>query len=139
VYRTTWIRQGYLLSDKVRSVRVRITDGTAYLNIKSATLGISRSEYEYSIPIQDAREILDTLCDKPLLEKTRHYARYGNHVWEIDVFEGDNAGLVVAEVELASAEENFTRPPWIGEEVSYDRRYYNAYLARHPYKNWQRS
>jgi adenylate cyclase len=139
VYHTMWIRQGYLVSDEIRSVRVRITDGAAYLNIKSATLGITRSEYEYSIPLQDAGEILDALCDKPLLEKTRHLARYGNHVWEIDVFEGDNAGLVVAEVELASPGENFARPPWIGEEVSHDRRYYNAYLARHSYKNWQRS
>ncbi len=139
VYHAMWIRQGYLVSDKIRSVRVRITDGAAYLNIKGATLGISRSEYEYSIPVQDAGEILDTLCDKPLLEKTRHFARYGDHVWEIDVFEGDNAGLVVAEVELASPGENFARPPWIGEEVSHDRRYYNAYLAKHSYKSWQRS
>jgi adenylate cyclase len=84
----------------------------------------------------DARELLDRLCRKPLLEKTRHYVRYGGQVWEIDVFEGDNAGLVVAEIELAALDEQFARPPWLGEEVSHDRRYYNSCLAEHPYKEW---
>lgn len=137
VYRSVPLRQGYLVSDPVRSVRVRITDGQAHLNIKSGTLGVSRSEYEYEIPLADAREILEHLCGKPLLEKTRHLVRYGDHVWEIDVFEGDNAGLVVAEIELATVGESFARPPWLGEEVSHDPRYYNSQLAKHPYKEWK--
>ncbi|MFO1430458.1 MAG: CYTH domain-containing protein [Candidatus Competibacteraceae bacterium] len=137
VYRSMSLRQGYLVSDRVRSVRVRIADGQAHLNIKSGTLGVSRSEYEYEIPPADAQELLDHLCSKPLLEKTRHLVRYGDHVWEIDVFEGDNAGLVVAEIELAGVGESFARPPWLGEEVSHDPRYYNSQLARHPYKAWQ--
>jgi adenylate cyclase len=136
VFRAKSIRQGYLVSDEIRSVRVRIADDEAYLNIKSATLGISRSEYEYAIPLQDAQELLDILCRRPLLEKPRHFLRYGDHLWEIDVFEGDNAGLVVAEVELTDPEETFERPPWIGEDVSHDKRYYNACLIDNPYKNW---
>jgi adenylate cyclase len=137
VFRTKSIRQGYLVSDEIRSVRVRIADDEAYLNIKSATLGISRSEYEYTIPLADAQELLDNLCRRPLLEKTRHFLHYGDHLWEIDVFQGDNAGLVVAEVELTDAEENFERPVWLGEDVSYDKRYYNACLIDNPYKNWR--
>ena len=137
VYRFVPLRQGYLVSDPVRSVRIRITADKPYLNIKSGALGVSRSEYEYEIPLPDAREILEQLCSKPLLEKTRHFVRYGDHVWEIDVFEGDNAGLVVAEVELAALGESFARPPWLGEEVSHDPRYYNSELAKHPYKEWR--
>ena len=137
VYRSVYMRQGYLVSDEVRSVRIRIADDTAYLNIKSGTLGVSRSEYEYEIPLADAWELLDQLCRKPLLEKTRYCVRYGNHVWEVDVFEGDNAGLVVAEVELDKLGEAFERPPWLGEEVSHDPRYYNSQLAVHPYKDWR--
>ncbi len=135
-YRAVPMRQGYLVSDETRSVRVRIAGDSAHLNIKSGTLGVTRSEYEYPIPMADARELLDRLCRKPLLEKTRHYVRYGGQVWEIDVFEGDNAGLVVAEIELAALDEQFARPPWLGEEVSHDRRYYNSCLAEHPYKEW---
>ncbi len=129
------LRQGYLVSDAVRSVRVRITDRVAHLNIKSATVGISRSEYEYEIPLADAEELL-TLCTGPLIEKTRYAVHYGRHLWEIDVFDGDNAGLVVAEVELQDPQESIDYPPWIGLEVSHDVRYYNAYLAVHPYRSW---
>jgi adenylate cyclase len=136
VFRAIAMRQGYLVSDATRSVRVRIAGDKAYLNIKSATVGISRSEYEYAIPVQDAQEILTHLCQSSIVEKTRHLVRYGEHVWEIDVFEGNNTGLVVAEVELSSAEEEFARPPWVGDEVSHDLRYYNSYLAQHPYKGW---
>lgn len=136
VYRSEHLCQGYLVSDGCRSVRVRIADNRAYLNIKSATLGVSRSEYEYSIPVEDAREILDNLCRKPLLKKTRHYLRHGTHTWEIDVFEGDNAGLIVAEVELSHPDERFLKPAWAGEDVSHERRYYNACLVEHPYKDW---
>ena len=136
VYRSAHLRQGYLVSDKTRSVRVRITDDTAQLNIKSGTLGISRSEYEYPIPLLDAQDILANLCRKPLLEKTRHWLRHGHHVWEIDVFAGDNAGLVVAEVDLNAPDEPVELPPWVGKEVSDDIRYYNSCLVKHPYKDW---
>ncbi len=137
VYRSVAVRQGYLVSDAVRSVRVRVAADKAYLNIKSGVIGVSRSEYEYQIPLADGHELLNTLCRKPLVEKTRHLLRYGDHVWEIDEFAGDNAGLIVAEVELTSLGEAFARPPWLGEEVSHELRYYNSQLALHPYKDWR--
>ncbi|MCF6211385.1 MAG: CYTH domain-containing protein [Gammaproteobacteria bacterium] len=130
------MRQGYLVGAKRASVRVRVSGERAHLNIKSATLGVERQEYEYGIPLADAEELLDTLCERPLIEKTRYHVRHGKHTWEIDVFSGDNAGLVVAEIELDSADENFARPDWLGEEVSHDKRYYNVCLVTHPYKDW---
>ncbi|HOW76714.1 MAG TPA: CYTH domain-containing protein [Candidatus Competibacteraceae bacterium] len=136
VERSARLRQGYLTSDARCSVRVRVVNGQGFLNLKSGTLGIQRSEYEYSIPLAEAEEILDTLCEKPLLEKTRHYLHFGEHLWEIDEFAGDNAGLIVAEVELSRIDELFARPDWLGEDVSHDIRYYNSQLARHPYRNW---
>ena len=136
VERSTRMRQGYLTSDTRCSVRVRVAEGQGFLNLKSGTLGIQRSEYEYPIPLAEAEEILDTLCEKPLLEKTRHLVQFGEHLWEIDEFEGDNAGLIVAELELRRPDEPFTRPDWLGEEVSHDIRYYNSQLARHPYRDW---
>jgi adenylate cyclase len=137
VERSLRMRQGYLVSDATRSVRVRVAGGEGYLNIKSGTLGIARREYEYRIPLAEAEELLDTLCEKPLLEKTRHFLHYGDHLWEVDEFSGDNAGLIVAEVELGAVDEAFARPDWIGEEVSHDLRYYNSQLVRHPYKDWR--
>lgn len=136
VYRSKHLCQGYLVSDEIRSIRVRIAGDEAHLNIKSGTLGVSRSEYEYAIPLEDAREILEYLCRKPLLEKTRHLVRHGDHIWEIDVFEGDNAGLVLAEVELKETDESFELPAWVGKEVSHDPRYYSSCLAEHPYQSW---
>lgn len=130
-------RQGYLSSDKACSIRVRVSDNSAHLNIKSATLGVERLEYEYEIPLADAHEMLDRLASGPLIEKTRYYVPFEGHTWEVDVFEGDNIGLVVAEVELSSADESFVRPGWVGEEVSHDPRYYNVCLATNPYKNWR--
>jgi len=132
----TLMRQGYLIGAEQASVRVRISGERAYLNIKSATLGVQRQEYEYPIPLGDAEEMLDTLCQRPLIEKTRYHVRHGEHTWEIDVFSGDNAGLVVAEIELGAADEAFERLPWLGEEVSHDKRYYNVCLVKHPYKDW---
>ena len=133
-------RQGYLASMVGNSsVRVRITDEHANLNIKSMTLGVTRQEYEYEIPLQDAREMLDKLCVGPVIKKTRHLVDYGNHTWEIDVFDGDNAGLIVAEIELGAEDEAFELPAWAGKEVSDDKRYYNVCLAQHPYKEWQDS
>ena len=136
VERSVPMRQGYLSSDARSSVRLRIAADQAFLNIKSGTFGIQRSEYEYPIPRADAEEMLDRLCEKPLLEKTRHYLHFGGHLWEIDEFAGDNAGLIVAEVELSHPDEAVALPDWLGTEVSHDLRYYNSQLARHPYRNW---
>lgn len=128
-------RQGYLIGAKQASVRVRLEGEQANLNIKGMTLGVSRQEYEYPIPLEDARAMLASLCG-PLIEKTRHFLPQGEHVWEIDVFEGDNAGLVVAEIELSREDEPFERPAWLGREVSGEARYYNVRLVEHPYKDW---
>ncbi len=130
-------RQGYLLGSEHASVRVRIEGESANINIKSATLGIHRQEYEYPIPLADAEELLDSLCEQPQIEKTRYHVKYGEHLWEVDVFEGDNAGLVVAEVELSDENEPFEMPPWAGQEVSHDTRYYNVCLVKHPYCEWR--
>jgi adenylate cyclase len=136
VERQSVMRQGYLNAAKKSSIRVRVSGDRAHLNIKSATLGVYRKEYEYAIPLQDANEMLDTLCDGPLIEKTRYFVPYARHLWEVDVFAGDNAGLIVAEIELSHEGETFELPPWAGEEVSGDTRYYNVCLAKNPYKNW---
>lgn len=136
VERSARLRQGYLTSDARCSVRVRVAESQGFLNIKSGTLGIQRSEYEYPIPLAEAEEILDTLCAKPLLEKTRHYLKFDQHLWEIDEFAGENAGLIMAEVELSRIDEPFARPDWLGKDVSHDIRYYNSQLARHPYQTW---
>lgn len=129
-------RQGYLTGSDKSSVRVRIQGDKAYLNIKSATLGITRQEYEYAIPIDEAEKILDDLCNKPLIEKDRYLVQRGDHEWEIDEFLGDNEGLIIAEVELQSENEIFEKPSWLAEEVSDDQRYYNVCLVTHPYKDW---
>lgn len=134
--RSVRYRQGYLGRAETSSVRVRVSDEAAYLNIKSATLGIERLEYEYPIPLADAHEMLDRLCHKPLIEKTRYFVEHAGHQWEVDVFEGDNAGLVVAEIELETPDEAFERPAWLGDEVSHDPRYYNVCLVEHPYREW---
>lgn len=118
------------------SVRVRISDTKAWLNIKSSTLGISRLEYEYSIPLSDAKEMLDTLAMGPVLEKTRYLIPHQGHTWELDVFHGANDGLVVAEIELAHEDEAFAKPAWLGREVSDDPRYYNVNLIEHPWSEW---
>ncbi|WJW76749.1 CYTH domain-containing protein [Thiohalobacter sp. IOR34] len=141
VIRSRRIRQGYLSqvtgpAAAPASVRVRIAGGQATLNIKSATLGIRRSEFEYPLPLADAEAMLDTLVQGALVEKTRHEVPRGEHIWEIDVFEGANAGLVVAEIELADEDEDFERPDWLGEEVSGDPRYYNVCLVDHPFRDW---
>ena len=131
-------RQGYLSTDPSNSVRVRVSGDKAWLTIKSATIGVMRHEYEYEIPAADGHGILDGLCVKPLIEKTRFIVQHDGHAWEIDVFEGDNAGLVVAEIELGSADEEFTLPEWAGEDVSSDVRYYNQRLVQHPYSSWSK-
>lgn len=132
----TFFRQGYLVGAEKASVRVRIEGSMANLNIKSATLGVRRQEFEYDIPLTEAEEMLDTLCEQPQIEKVRYHVPVGAHTWEVDVFAGDNEGLIVAEIELTDENEPFERPAWIGKEVSDDTRYYNVCLTRHPYKDW---
>lgn len=132
----TTMEQGYLCADRVRTIRLRLMDSSARLTIKGASQGISRSEYEYDIPVDDAREMLDALCVHEPIAKTRYRVRNGAHIWEVDVFEGANAGLVLAEVELGSVDEEIDMPGWVGEEVSDDERYFNAYLSRQPFSHW---
>ncbi len=130
------IKQGYLVGGKQASVRVRLQGDMANLNIKSATLGVRRQEFEYAIPPADAEVLLATLCHHPIIEKVRYLVPCDNKQWEVDVFAGENAGLVVAELELQDETESYTRPSWLGEEVSHDPRYYNTSLSQHPYKDW---
>ncbi len=128
-------RQGYLSSHAERVVRVRIHGTTAKLTIKGATQGVTRAEYEYDLPIVDATELL-ALCERPVIEKTRHTEDHGGMTWEIDVFHRDNDGLVIAEVELTSEAQAFEVPVWAIREVSDDPRYYNSNLIAHPYGTW---
>ena len=134
------IKQGYLQSgldpSQKSSVRIRISNKSANINVKSVDLSIVRQEFEYDIPLHDAEQMLATLCGDVVIEKTRYYVPYARHLWEVDVFEGQNAGLQMAEIELSSVDENFEIPQWIGDEVSEDKRYYNLYLLTHPYKLW---
>jgi adenylate cyclase len=130
------IRQGYLCVDPERTVRVRIAGSQGFLTLKGLTHGIERAEFEYEIPVSDAEEILDDLCLKPLLEKTRYVIPFGGLTWEVDVFFGENEGLAVAEVELPDRNTHIDVPPWAGNEVSGDPRYFNSNLSRHPYKSW---
>ena len=133
---STRLIQGYLLRGDNTAIRVRVKDDKAELNIKHTHDGISRLEYEYEIPLSDAQEMLQQLALKPLIDKTRHHVMHGDHLWEVDEFYGDNAGLVVAEIELSYPDESFARPSWLGEEVSLDRRYYNSNLSKLPYTRW---
>ncbi|MEK6747768.1 MAG: CYTH domain-containing protein [Pseudomonadota bacterium] len=130
-------RQGYLTQSGPASVRVRIEGELAFLNIKSATLGIRRTEFEYAIPLADARHMLQHLCNGPCVEKIRHFVPVGDKIWEVDEFTGANAGLVVAEVELLDEHEHVELPLWAGNEVSHDPRYYNVSLVKLPYSAWQ--
>ena len=134
--RSTLYRQSYLPCEETASVRVRVAAEKGYLNIKSATFSVMRKEFEYEIPLHDAEDLLNTLCQKPLIEKIRYLVECGQHTWEVDVFEGENDGLVIAEVELRSPDEPFDLPNWAGQEVSDDPRYYNPYLIERPYKTW---
>jgi len=131
------MRQGYLSSNNHSSIRVRIAGDDAWLNLKAKRSTRTRLEFEYPIPRDDADEILRDLCSGPLVEKYRHEIVAGPHVWEIDEFLGDNAGLIVAEIELGSEDEPFDRPQWLGAEVTEDERYYNFNLAKRPYREWK--
>jgi CYTH domain-containing protein len=132
----TLYRQGYLSTKKGCTVRVRLAGEQGYLTIKGLTQGFSRAEYEYPIPAEDVREMLDNLCDRPLIEKTRYKIEVAGLTWEVDEFAGENQGLIIAEVELADANQTVELPSWIGKEVSDDPRYYNANLSQHPFSQW---
>lgn len=132
----TLYRQGYLSSVKERTVRVRIAGEKAFLTVKGVNRGVTRTEFEYPIPVEDAAAMLDALCERPLIEKTRYAIPFGAHTWEVDEFHGENDGLVVAEVELARADEKPVLPDWVGDDVSGDPRYFNSNLAKVPYKSW---
>ena len=129
-------RQGYLSTVKERTVRVRTVGDKGVITVKGISTGATRSEYEYEIPRADADEMLDRLCERPLIEKTRYRIPGDGVVWEVDEFDGENRGLIVAEVELRREDQAFTRPDWIGREVTDDPRYFNANLVTHPYSRW---
>lgn len=132
-----FLEQGYLSSVPERTVRVRVEGSSAKLTVKGITTGVTRSEFEYAIPLADAEVMLRDLCEKPHIAKRRHVVMHDGDRWEVDVFLGDNAGLVVAELELASEDAAYARPPWLRDEVSDDPRYYNANLVKVPFSTWR--
>lgn len=129
-------RQGYLSTVRERTVRVRTIEGKGFLTVKGVTVGVTRNEYEYEIPGADADEMLDSLCETPIIEKNRYKIPLGGVTWEVDEFLGVNDGLIVAEVELQSEDQSFPKPEWIGEEVTDDSRYFNANLVARPFSTW---
>jgi adenylate cyclase len=130
--------QGYLQNTEACVVRVRVAGDDAFLTIKGKAKGIARAEYEYAIPVADADAMLKDLATGGIVEKVRHLVHHGAHTWEVDEFTGDNAGLVVAEIELSREDETFERPEWLGDDVTDDPRYLNASLSQRPFKEWQR-
>ncbi len=136
VISSSTLRQAYLSANENAAVRVRIADDEAFLTIKSATVGISRAEFEYGIPPADAEDMLQLRQSGAVIEKTRYKVKCGEHVWDLDIFQGANEGLHMAEVELGSENEQFLLPEWVGEEVSHDHRYLNSNLIDHPYSEW---
>ncbi len=131
-------RQGYLNSQKERTVRIRMVGEKAFLTVKGPTRGVTRTEFEYEIPYDDCLAMLDELAEKPIVEKKRYRIPAGPYVWEVDEFFGVNAGLVLAEIELPSEDAAFDKPEWIGEEVSGDARYFNSSLVANPYSDWKK-
>ena len=129
-------RQGYLSTVKERTVRVRTAGEQGFITVKGISVGATRSEYEYEIPTADANEMLDRLCERPLVEKTRYRIPFGGLTWEVDEFAGDNRGLVTAEVELQNETQAVSLPDWIGQEVTSDPRYFNSNLVAHPFSKW---
>ncbi|MBT3229426.1 MAG: CYTH domain-containing protein [Candidatus Marinimicrobia bacterium] len=132
----THYKQGYLNSQKERVVRVRTIDETGFMTVKGITKGATRLEYEYEIPAKDADELLELLCEQPIIDKHRYKVPMDGFVWEIDEFHGENEGLTVAEIELLSEDQEFSKPDWVGEEVTGDPRYYNSNLIANPYTKW---
>ncbi|WP_373480908.1 CYTH domain-containing protein [Geminocystis sp.] len=131
-------RQGYIYTQNGNTVRLRIAGNQGYLTLKGKTKGNVRSEFEYKIPFNEATEMLDILCDRPLIEKVRYKVKIDELTWEVDNFLGENQGLILAEVELEKENQEVTLPEWIGKEVTDDGRYYNSNLAKNPYSQWYR-
>lgn len=131
-------RQGYIPSEAA-AVRVRMEGSQGVLTIKARSQGLARLEFEYPIPAADAQEMLDNVCSQPQIDKIRYCIPVGAHIWEVDEFLGDNAGLIVAEIELADENEAFERPSWLGAEVTHDSRYLNIHLARIPFRTWMKA
>ncbi|QPH38780.1 CYTH domain-containing protein [Pedobacter endophyticus] len=129
-------RQGYITTDPAKTIRVRATENTGWLTIKGMSVGATRLEYEYEIPLTDAIELLDNFSESEL-EKTRYEIEFCDKLWEVDVFRGQNQGLIVAEIELSSETEQFELPLWVAEEVTHDKRYYNSNLTVHPFQDWK--
>jgi adenylate cyclase len=129
-------RQGYLSTVKERTVRIRVAGDKGFITVKGINLGATRSEYEYEIPLADANEILDCLCERPLIEKIRYRIHLGDLTWEVDEFEGENHGLITAEIELRDENQAILLPAWIGREVTGDPRYFNSNLVVHPFSQW---
>lgn len=133
--RSVHIRQAYLARNEQVTVRIRLAGDKAYLTIKGRSKGVSRPEFEFEIPLPEAMDMFETF--KPVaIEKTRHYVRHAGHTWEVDVFEGLNAGLIIAEIELQHEDESYEIPQWVGDDVTHDKRYANTRLAVHPYSTW---
>ena len=132
-----YIHQGFLSTEKERVVRIRVFDEKAFITVKGKSVDATRAEFEYEIPIEDAKFMLDRLCLKPTIEKYRYNINYEGFTWEVDEFLGENEGLLVAEIELEHADQEFPMPGWLGEEVTEDPRYYNANLVNNPYRNWK--
>lgn len=135
VSRSYTIKQGYLNLAPERTVRVRVKEDEAFITIKGKSIGITRAEFEYEIPVKEAEQLLE-LCEGVIILKTRHEVVFEHKLWEVDVFEGENTGLIMAEIELTAEEENFKTPAWVGKEVSTDSRYYNSNLVKNPFANW---
>lgn len=133
---STRMSQGYLQRGTDTAIRVRVAGDCAWLNIKKNIDGVHRLEFEYDIPLDDARMLLAQVAMRPIIDKTRHLIPQGRHTWEVDEFHAENAGLVVAEIELNSADEGFDRPDWLGDEVSTDARYFNSQLSERPFNTW---
>ncbi len=131
--------QGYLCSGSGQTVRIRIAGDKAWLTIKGKHTNISRLEFEYPLPLDEAQILLDEVCEQPIIHKRRFFKKYEGFTWEIDEFYGDNQGLVLAEIELEREDQEFPRPAWLGKEVTHDGRYYNANLRSHPYSLWKDS
>ena len=131
-------RQGYIYTHNGNTVRIRVAGDEGYLTLKSKTTGSTRAEFEYTIPLAEAEEMLDSLCDRPLIEKIRYKVTVDGFLWEVDKFLGDNEGLLLAEVELEKEGQDIVLPEWIDKEVTDDPRYYNASLAKNPYRSWLR-
>ena len=131
-----YIKQGYIVNDQKQVIRVREKGDEYFLTIKGNQIGISRLEYDFPISKKDANELIINFCRNTIIEKTRYYLRFKNHIWEIDEFHKKNQGLVVAEIELNSENENFELPTWVEKEVTSEKKYYNMNLATNPYNNW---